>query len=595
MILLLSSFRPFRYCLIVLLLLPVIALSAADEESLWLTAVEKYNRGDYQAAVVDLRGLINTPYCSYESAARLLLGKCYLHLDNPSAAETAARRLILHFPQSRYAPYAHYLIAQTRFLRRDYYAAARELLIAAQTTRDDDLNLLAREKLIAVFADQLDEENRTRLLNEVKSADIADDLHYVAQGYRPPLKIGVILDLSGSAGGTGRDIAAGIRAAYRQIRAGLPREVLLLEEDTAGSVVRAVQAAEKLIGEENVDALIGGAHGDCAAAVAGVAAANRVPFIVVGAQDRELTQLGDGVFQLLPDYFSEGDIAAWFAWNDLKIQRCAVLAPAGRSGGQRADGFIERFEDLSRRPVELQWYYPGATSFKRQLDNLIRLGADSLAAAWELSEEQVNRLLDWDKEPEEEEETAALPEDSLTVDVVDSLLEAIVSPINFFDALYIPIDGDEISYLAPQIAAAGFDGILIGDTECLTQVTRESDRRYVDGIIFPAHFPAPTLSSADLDFLKSTGQARNDQGNLSVLLGWDAFGFLASVLDEPRKLSPACILDRLEEVRRYRGKRLTLAFPAGSRVNGALYILTFKNGRFKVLKTPEEVAGRVLP
>ena len=569
--------------------------AAADEESLWLTALSKFERGRYKSAITDLQGIISSPYSNYRVSALLLLGKCYLHEKDLKDASKTAHRLIDQYPHSKYAPHAHYLLGEVAFLQKDYFESAWQLLTTAQTTDDNELNALARRKLAGIFESYLNNTERESLLKWVTSRRIQDELKSVQQGFKFPIKIGVILELSGPNAAIGGNVLSGIEAAFEAVRKKIPHDIALITRDSGGNVIEAVKAAQDLIANDGVIALIGGLHGPCTAAIAAVASEENVPLIVPAAQDNGLANIGEGVFQLMADYRLEGMIAAAYARSDLEAEKAVILAPASEAANQRVEGFTAQFENHGGEVVLVQWYYQGASNYKRQLDQFIQIGAARLGEDFELDEEQVQKLIDWDEEPEEElyfleEYTEEVEADTL----LDSLLGVYGSPINYFDVLYIPIEGEEISLLTPQVAASGFKNHLIGDASCQEFITLESDWRYMNGIIFPAHFSASPKIAQDSGFSEDFRSKTGGLLNRDNLLGWDAFNFLSVALRSPGILSPRGICRTLLEVGEFDGERINLEFDGNDRINKAMYILVFENGNFKELKSPHDVVKAYL-
>ncbi len=563
------------------------AYAAADDESLLLTAKEKYEKGRYASAIVDLNGLIVSPHSSYQSAARLLLGKCQYKLRKFKEAENTARNLIAKFPFSRYVPHAHYLTAEIVFKRKEYYDTAWHLLITAQTTFEEDLNYTAREKLAGVFGGYLDSSQQKALINWVECDDIRGELESIQRGYMPAVPIGVILDLSGTNAQNGQNLLLGIQAAKADAGKDVPGGIELVVRDGGGSVIQSVIAARELICNEKAAAIIVCLDAACTAAIAGVTSSEGVPLIVPTPQSADILELGDDVFQLLAGYKTEGKIAAEYVIADLEASRAAILAPVSEQGSQSVKGFASRFKELGGDAEVIQWYYSGATNYKRQLDKLIQIGADSLAATYELTDEDYEALLAWDDEPEEEEVKPEEGELEEEPSIVDSLLEVYVSPINFFDVLYVPFEGEEILLLAPQIAGSGFNGYFLGGSNCLDHVLDESNRRYVNGLIFPSHFSIPKGYSDNPSFaadFKSITRKMPDRWNL---MGWDAFNYLALAFKGKGWLNSQRIKTRLQDVREFESERLEIRFPEGIRENQSMFILGFENGSFHTLKTPQ--------
>lgn len=599
------SFKAHHHIIIMLAVLVFFTeIVGADtgEESLWLTAVDKYDKGRYQAAAIDFQGIIQSRHSRYESAARLMLARCYSARKDFDAAETEVKKLLRKFPFGRYVTHGHYLLAEIDFERKNYTECAQRLLVIAQTAQDNDLKLLAREKLTGIFETHLDRTQRENVLGMVSDKRIVSELKMILDGYKPPVKVGIILDLSGRSADVGRDVLAGLKAAEEASREKVSHYLELVIGDTGGRVSQAVRAAKALIHQEDVVVLMGGLDGACAAAIAGVASENKVPLIVLGPQDDDLTELGDNIYQLMPDAKLEGSVTAYIAVNDLEAQRASILAPASEGGRLRVEGFKWMFEDLGGYVDSVQWYYRGATNYKRQLDALVQIGAYRLGEEYELTEEEILELIAWDEEKEEEEEIDQEEDEFILfsledeevieeLTVLDSLFQVYVSPINYFDVLYLPIEGEEIAYLAPQIAASGFHGYMIGDVNCLDHIKLESDWRYINGMIFPANFRSPSALTRKPDISDWFPQKQTESPlNFRHLLGWDAFNFFATALEGAGRINSLRVDERLKKLRQFEAERLVMIFPEDKRKNLSLYILNFEDGWFHQLKSPREVA-----
>ncbi len=545
----------------------------------WGQALDSYRAGDFGAAAVHLQKIIQGEPSKYESAGWLLLGKSYLHLGMLQQAEIAARRLIADFPHGRYVPHSHYLLAQIAFQRQEFFDAALQLLNAAQSTGEDDLNLLARNKLDRIFEVYLNEEQRSELLNWVVSAGILAELSAAQQGYKLPIRIGVILPLTGTAGECGQSVLDGIEQACAEANRKLRLDVQIISRDSGGNVIEAIRAAKSLISEEGVTALIGDLDGPCSAGVSAVASEREIPLIIPTAQEVGLTDIGADVYQMLPNYQLEGELVAAYA-RSLDMKYVAILAPASDQGRQRVKGFQTYFEKRGGEVATVQWYYKETADFRPQLEAL--------------SQEAGARLeRDFSTQIDTEMKTVAsqVPPELIPLPGASPF----VSPINYFDAIYLPVQGEEIALLTPQIATLGYSGILLGSSVCLDLVGTEAIRRYVEGMIFPADFPAIEVAEANPDFAKHYSGKTGVQPNHWNVLGWDAFSFLALSLKDSGKLSSQKVLQRLSEIRSYPGARLEMIFTPGSRVNHSLYMLHFQDGRLAQMKSPQELARAMQP
>lgn len=570
-----------------------LAFSSTKDNSLWLTALKKYQKKHYAEAAVDLTGIIHSQYSPYESTSYYLLSKCYLKQKKTEEAEGTAQQLIRSHPQSRYVPYAYYVLAQSAFLKKDYPQCARQLLTVAQTANDVDLRMSSRHKMLGIFESFLSDNQREELLQWVQSPEILSHLKTAQQGYSLPANVGVILDLSGPNAIAGEGILSGIRAA--ESKSGL-ENVRWIVRDSGGRVIDAVKAVHYLIHKESVSALVGDVEASCSAAIAGIACEQDIPLIIPSIQNNNLTEVGDCVFQLFTNCQLEGSIIAAFTREELGAERAAILAPVCEEGRQRVRGFSSTFTNEGGVIDSIQWYYQGAQSYKRQLDALIEIGAYQLGEQYGLSNEQITEFIQWDKKPEEEKRrnTYFLDVAEEIPTIVDTLIETYGSPINYFDILYIPIQWSELSLLSPQIEASGFSGNLIGSADCLKNISLGEDWRYFNGIIFPSHFRSSGDQLSNSDLTESISSSTDQPFNQFMLSGWDACRFLTSALPSPAKRYPKEICRNLQAKRRFEGSRLTIVFPEGDRINKAMYILQFKDGKFLSLKSPQEVANNYL-
>ncbi|MCX6640132.1 MAG: ABC transporter substrate-binding protein [bacterium] len=551
-----------------------------DEEA-FQRALTESKKNNFETAIEDFRQVISGGQSRYECEARLLIGKCYLKTNQLDLASAEARELISRFPHSRYAAHANFLLGEIAFLRGDYHESAWQLLNAEQYAQDDDLRHLAAEKLVGIFGNYLDEIQQQDLLSWVKADRLRGELQAAIKGMVLSTKIGVILDLSGPNGPIGEKILAGIEDVLTGMEQNRDIDLEIVSRDSRGSVTEAVLAARALIDEEGVVAIIGDYDGVCSAAIAGVTSAAGIPQIIPASQDVGLTQIGENVFQILTDYHLEGEIIASFARKNLKLKSIAVLAPASDEGTQRVEGFKSRFEALGGKISGIQWYYRGATNYHRQLDALLNPGTQSGVSSADTVSNPQNDL----------------PQDSSLNDaeVDPNGILKYVSPVEtpeangYIDGLFVPIQGDEISILAPQIAATGFQGQLIGSSNCLDAITPDSDWRYVEGVVFASPFEYPEGLTLRPEYMQKYSNLVGELRDRRVQIGRDAMNFLCSSNLNKARLDAQEILIQLQKSRKLALDHKILSFSEGKRVNSALFIKSFKDGEFQTVLNPREL------
>jgi ABC-type branched-subunit amino acid transport system substrate-binding protein len=222
----------------------------------------------------------------------------------------------------------------------------------------------------------------------------------------------------------------------------------------------------------------------------------------------------------------------------------------------------------------MQWYYEETTNFRRQLE----------AIAYT---DRADSAVPMTQEP-----------DSLPADTVESPLGSEITsatelenhPINEVGALYLPVQGEEIALLAPQLAAVGFKRTLIGDAICLDLVGREAVKRYVADMVFPASFASNLGFDLESDFAHLYQTKMGAWPDRWSLLGWDAFNFLSQGLKDTGKISRVKLAMRLSAVRKFTGVRGEVVFPPNRRVNHSLYLLNYVEGQLGLVRSPQQVA-----
>ena len=114
------------------------------------------------------------------------------------------------------------------------------------------------------------------------------------------IKIGVITPLSGASAKYGEDIKRGYDMAVEEINenGGIKgRKIKLTYEDSEGKPEKAVSAAQKLINQDKVIAILGALWSSPTLAVAPIAEKNKVVLLSSGSSSPEITKAGDYIFR----------------------------------------------------------------------------------------------------------------------------------------------------------------------------------------------------------------------------------------------------------------------------------------------------------
>jgi len=197
-----------------------------------------------------------------------------------------------------------------------------------------------------------------------------------------PVKIGVLLTLSGSAGAVGEKQRIGIELAVADINAAggiLGRPVEIVVRDDAGDPTKARTAAEELVAKENVAFIIGPTLSSPAMAVN--------PYLT----EQKVISLGSPAAAAATDpanfpyaFTTAADDALisrtliGFALDTLNLQRLAVLSESTAFGKASVAVQETLFADRQYQPAAWLEYTSGDLDFSAQLRAAQEAGADGL-------------------------------------------------------------------------------------------------------------------------------------------------------------------------------------------------------------------------
>jgi branched-chain amino acid transport system substrate-binding protein len=145
----------------------------------------------------------------------------------------------------------------------------------------------------------------------------------------PEIRIGLLAPLDSAAGQSARNSAtlavAEINEAGGLLLGDQRHMITLVEEDDGGTAETAVQAAQRLINQENIVALVGPPFSATALPVAALANESRIPMLTPTATNPEITPSRPYVFRATFDDNFQALALASFIRSELAYDRVAVL------------------------------------------------------------------------------------------------------------------------------------------------------------------------------------------------------------------------------------------------------------------------------
>ncbi|MBI5522365.1 MAG: ABC transporter substrate-binding protein [Desulfarculus sp.] len=183
-----------------------------------------------------------------------------------------------------------------------------------------------------------------------------------------PIKIGLVLPLTGGSAAYGEMALMGIRLAQAQGGQALGRPVELVLVDNKSDKVESSNAVNRLIQRDHVVAILGPLSSSEALAAAPVAEAAGVPLVTAWATNPLVTQGRVYIFRTCFIDPFQGGVAASFAVNHLKVKTAAVLFDVGRDYSVGLANFFKKsFASLGGQVVATVQYSEGDQDFSPQL------------------------------------------------------------------------------------------------------------------------------------------------------------------------------------------------------------------------------------
>ncbi len=347
------------------------------------------------------------------------------------------------------------------------------------------------------------------------------------------LKIGLIAPITGSIPAVGQSTVNAAELAVSEINeAGglqvgdVQYTVTLVIEDNEDRAEAAVTAAQKLINQENVIAIIGPQASRNAIPAATVAENSRIPMISPWSTNPDTTAGKEYVFRTAFIDPFQGRVLARFTIEDLDINKAAILFDeASAYNRDIAAIYREVFEETGGEVVAYETYTTGETDFTQQLANIKDAGAD---------------------------------------------------------ILFLPNYYEEVLLQAQQVRDLDLEIPILGGDSWGTMPV--ADRSALDGSYFSTHYSTDIASENAQAFIEKYEEAYGELPDDVAALTYDAFGMVFAAINSQDDADPESIREGLSALGRYEGVTGEIEYKgSGDPVKSAV-ILQIVGDEFKFFK-----------
>lgn len=359
-----------------------------------------------------------------------------------------------------------------------------------------------------------------------------------AWGAQKTLKLGVIAELTGDMPAVGASCRNAAQMAVKEINdaGGLQvgeekMKVVLVVEDNAGKADQAASAAQKLITQDEVLAIIGPNASRYAIPASEIAESSETVLITPWSTNPKTTLHANPgepkkyVFRACFIDPFQGRVLARFALENLKAQKAAVLYDVASDYNKGiAEVFKENYEALGGKIVAFETYTTNDKDFSAQLTKI----------------------------------KAAAP-----------------------DVIFLPNYYSEVPLQVQQAQRLGITAPFIGSDSWGSNELLTLGGAALEGYYFSTHYAADNATPVAQNFIENYRKAHGVAPDDVAALTYDAFGLLFTAIQNAGKADREAIRAALSTLPEYQGVTGDMKFEADSRdpIKSAV-ILQIKDGKF---------------
>lgn len=198
------------------------------------------------------------------------------------------------------------------------------------------------------------------------------------------IKIGVVLPLTGDGAAYGQKEKNGIELAILEAnKAGgiNGKKIEAIYEDSKGIPAPAIAAILKLIAQDKVRVVIGGAFSSPTLAMVPITDKNKILLMSPTASSPDLSGSSEYFFRVWPSDIAEGSITAQVGIKTMGLKIFAVLYGNNDYALGLKRVFTETVEKLGGKVLNVEIYNEGDTDFRTQLTKIKSLSPDAVYLA----------------------------------------------------------------------------------------------------------------------------------------------------------------------------------------------------------------------
>jgi branched-chain amino acid transport system substrate-binding protein len=185
------------------------------------------------------------------------------------------------------------------------------------------------------------------------------------------IKVGGVAPVTGDAATFGISTRNGYEMAIEEVNGKgglLGKKVELVFADDKGDPTEGATAAQKLINQDKVVAIVGTVMSSVTLAFAPICQSAGIPMITHIGTNEKITQVGDYIFRACFIDSFQGTVGANFAYNYLKAKKAGVIYDVANDYTKGlSENFRDQFQALGGNIIAFEGHSSGITDFTPQL------------------------------------------------------------------------------------------------------------------------------------------------------------------------------------------------------------------------------------
>ncbi|MAR29635.1 MAG: hypothetical protein CMG24_01695 [Candidatus Marinimicrobia bacterium] len=243
--------------------------------------------------------------------------------------------------------------------------------------------------------------------------------------------------------------------------------------------------------------------------IAATSFSGNIPILLSKSNFSELSELSENIYLLSTSTEVQAKLSAQYAINILGYKNIAVLSPADDKNKNYADNFIKELNQLGIEPVSIEWYYGRPENISRQFSSIRKI-------AWSLIPEEDPNLEYLDMEIDSLDALFDVDiDDFIDMNEEDnnrnimSRKDSLKVNLKTIDAIYIPINKGDLSFIGTQLPMYNLETKIIGNESWMDIDILAQDiiGPHLQGLtVLSSEYPKFGITeSSDLDRIYSMG------------------------------------------------------------------------------------------